>query len=471
MSSSSRKWFWIGLVVAAAAAVGGWAFYRDSRKVEYTTVKVEKGDIESTISATGACNAVLTVQVGSQVSGYIADLRADFNTKVKKGDIVAVIEPTLFQAKVDQAKANVDSAKAQVLNVGSQISKAESEIASAKAAVLTQKANVIKAQSAVAGREDQAGEPVELVHAGNSFEGRPRYGASSLRPGSSGAGCDQRAGDGGRCERAVGRAAARGVEVATESAQAQVRQQTADAGGGAGGSGSYDHHAPVDGTVVKRSMDKGQTVAASFSAPEIFQIAQDLTKMQVDVNVDESDIGRVKEGQQANFTVDAYPGHTFPGVVFQIRHAPMNVQNVITYDVVVRVDNNDLKLFPGMTASVKILTDKLSGTLKVPSAALRFRPADAPAKGGGGGGKGRGGGGGSPMSMVYVLGEDLKPKPVRIRLGPSDGNFVAVVGGDLKEGDRLITGIASGTAPKSTGGAPPGFGGGGGGPGRGGPRI
>jgi HlyD family secretion protein len=187
----------------------------------------------------------------------------------------------------------------------------------------------------------------------------------------------------------------------------------------------------------------------------------------VDVNVDESDIGRVKEDQQANFTVDAYPGHTFPGVVFQIRHAPMNVSNVITYDVVVRVDNSDLKLFPGMTASVKILTDKLVGTLRIPSAALRFRPADAPVKGGGGGGgKGRGGGG-SPMSMVYVLGDDLKPKPVRIRLGPSDGNFVAVVGGELKEGDRLITAIASGTAPKATTGAPPGFGGGGGGRGRG----
>ena len=252
------------------------------------------------------------------------------------------------------------------------------------------------------------------------------------------------------------------------SAQAQVRQQTAMLAAAQVDLNNTIIRSPVDGTVVKRSMDKGQTVAASFSAPEIFQIAQDLAKMQVDVNVDESDIGRVKEGQQANFTVDAYPGHTFPGVVFQIRHAPMNVQNVITYDVVVRVDNNDLKLFPGMTASVKILTDKLSGTLKVPSAALRFRPADAPAKGGGGGGKGRGGGG-SPMQTVYVLGEDLKPKPVRIRLGPSDGNFVAVVGGDLKEGDRLITGIASGTAPKSTG-APPGFGGGGGG-GRGGPRI
>lgn len=471
MSSSSRKWFWIGLVVVAAAAVGGWAFYRDSRKVEYTTVKVEKGDIESTISATGACNAVVTVQVGSQVSGYIADLKADFNTKVRKGDVVAIIEPTLFQARVDQAKANVDSAKAQVLNVGSQISKAEAEISSAKAAVLTQKANVIKAQSAVADAKAKLANRLNLFTQG-ILSKDDRDTAQAVYD-QAVAALDATNGQVTAAEANV-RSAEQQREVLKSqltSAQAQVRQQTAMLAAAQVDLNNTIIRSPVDGTVVKRSMDKGQTVAASFSAPEIFQIAQDLAKMQVDVNVDESDIGRVKEGQQANFTVDAYPGHTFPGVVFQIRHAPMNVQNVITYDVVVRVDNNDLKLFPGMTASVKILTDKLSGTLKIPSAALRFRPADAPTKGGGGGGKGRGGGGGSPMQTVYVLGEDLKPKPVRIRLGPSDGNFVAVVGGDLKEGDRLITAIASGAAPKSTGGAPPGFGGGGGGGGRGGPRI
>ena len=462
MSSSSRKWFWIGLVVAAAAAVGGWAFYRDSRKVEYTTVKVEKGDIESTISATGACNAVVTVQVGSQVSGYIADLKADFNTKVRKGDVVAIIEPTLFQARVDQAKANVDSAKAQVLNVGSQISKAEAEISSAKAAVLTQKANVIKAQSAVADAKAKLANRLNLFTQG-ILSKDDRDTAQAVYD-QAVAALDATNGQVTAAEANV-RSAEQQREVLKSqltSAQAQVRQQTAMLAAAQVDLNNTIIRSPVDGTVVKRSMDKGQTVAASFSAPEIFQIAQDLAKMQVDVNVDESDIGRVKEGQQANFTVDAYPGHTFPGVVFQIRHAPMNVQNVITYDVVVRVDNNDLKLFPGMTASVKILTDKLSGTLKIPSAALRFRPADAPTKGGGGGGKGRGGGGGSPMQTVYVLGEDLKPKPVRIRLGPSDGNSVAVVGGDLKEGDRLITAIASGAAPKSGGGAPPGFGGGGG---------
>ena len=457
---------WVGLVVAAGVGIGGWAFYRDSRKVDYTTVKVEKGDIESTISATGACNAVLTVQVGSQVSGYIADLKADFNTKVRKGDVVAIIEPTLFQAKVDQAKANVDSANAQVINMRAQIVKAESDIASAKAAVLNQKANVIKAQSAVSDAKLKLANRTGLFTQG-ILSKDDRDTAQAVY--------DQAVAalDATQAQVTAADANVKSAEEQREvlksqlvSAQAQVRQQTAML---AAAQVDLDHtviRAPVDGTVVKRSMDKGQTVAASFSAPEIFQIAQDLTKMQVDVNVDESDIGRVKETQQANFTVDAYPGVTFPGRVQQIRHAPMNVQNVITYDVVVYVDNSDLKLFPGMTASVKILTDKLVGTLKVPSAALRFRPPDAPVKGTGGG-KGRGGA--AQMQTVYVLGDDLKAKPVRVRLGPGDGNFVAVVGGDLHEGDKLITAVSGGSAPKATGGAPPGFGGGGGG--KGGPRF
>jgi len=348
-----------------------------------------------------------------------------------------------------------------------QIVKAESDIANAKANVANMKALVVRAQSAVTDAKTKLGHRLDLFKQGIlSQEDRDTAQAT----------WDQAVAAKEAADAQVVASNAQ-VDSATQqrevlktqltSAQAQVEQNRAQL---AGAQVDLDHtviRAPVDGTVVKRSMDKGQTVAASFSAPEIFQIAQDLTKMQVDVNVDESDIGRVKETQQANFTVDAYPGVTFPGRVQQIRHAPMNVQNVITYDVVVYVDNSDLKLFPGMTASVKILTDKLVGTLKVPSAALRFRPPDAPVKGTGGG-KGRGGA--AQMQTVYVLGDDLKAKPVRVRLGPGDGNFVAVVGGDLHEGDKLITAISGGgAAPKAAGGAPPGFGGGGGG--KGGPRF
>jgi HlyD family secretion protein len=193
----------------------------------------------------------------------------------------------------------------------------------------------------------------------------------------------------------------------------------------------------VDGTVIARQMDVGQTVAASFQAPTIFQIAQDLTKMQVDTNVDEADVGQVKLGQQANFTVDAYPGTIFKGSVTQIRQAPINVQNVITYDMVVGVDNSGLKLFPGMTANVKILTAQADDVLKVPNAALRFRPLAAkndPAAVRAAGRKQDAG------STVWILDESGKPQPIKVKLGISDGNFTAVDSSDLKAGEQVIVG-------------------------------
>jgi HlyD family secretion protein len=226
-------------------------------------------------------------------------------------------------------------------------------------------------------------------------------------------------------------------------------------------------------------MDAGQTVAASFSAPTIFNIAKDLTKMQVDANIDESDIGRVKLEQPVSFTVDAFPGQVFMGSVTQIRQNPTNVQNVITYDVVIHFNNDELKLFPGMTANVRILTDRQMAVLKLPNAAVRFRPPDAPApekgkgpggggggggfgggdkgKGGGGGfgggGRGQGGRGGGGFQTVYLLGEDGKPKPLRVRTGAGDGNFVSVLSDNLKEGDTVITGIQI----QAKSGAPGGF--------------
>jgi len=237
------------------------------------------------------------------------------------------------------------------------------------------------------------------------------------------------------------------------SAQAQVAQAQASL---AQSQLDLDHTkiiAPVDGTVIARQMDVGQTVAASFQAPTIFQIAQDLTKMQVDTNVDEADVGQVKMGQPARFTVDAYPGTTFQGAVTQIREAPINVQNVITYDVVVGVPNPDLKLFPGMTANVKILTNEAQDALKIPNAALRFRPADLPAPTSvhAAGRKQRADG-----TTVWVLGQDGKPRPVNVTLGISDGLYTAVSAGDLKPGDKVITASLTKTststpAPRSFG--------------------
>ncbi|MBI3780991.1 MAG: efflux RND transporter periplasmic adaptor subunit, partial [candidate division NC10 bacterium] len=232
--------------------------------------------------------------------------------------------------------------------------------------------------------------------------------------------------------------------------------------------------APVDGTVVSRNVDVGQTVAASLSAPTLFLIAQDLTKMQVDTNVDEADIGRVRVGQPATFTVDAYPGETFRGKVVQIRQAAINVQNVITYDAVVAVSNPDLKLFPGMTANVKILVDRQENVLKIPNAALRFRPPDLkeqPKRGGDASvrtaqGPPRGDGvpgvrgprkaGGD--QTIWILGDDRKPRPVTVKLGITDGSFSEVTDSNLKEGQEVIVGLVAKEGSAAGGPAQP-FGG------------
>jgi HlyD family secretion protein len=198
--------------------------------------------------------------------------------------------------------------------------------------------------------------------------------------------------------------------------------------------------APVEGTVIARHMDVGQTVAASFQAPTIFEIAQDLTQMQVDTNVDESDVSQVQLGQQATFTVDAYPGVAFPATVKQIRQAAINVQNVITYDVVLSVDNSQLRLLPGMTANVRILTNRLTIVLKVPNAVLRFKP----------GGAAQTGKRDKGLQTIYVLAADGTPRPVQVSASLTDGTFTAVSGDDLHVGDPVITGSAEGSAGATT---------------------
>jgi len=449
MKASRRNWLLGFIVLIALGGLGGFSYYNSAKKIEYTTAKIERGDVEAVVSATGNCNAVVTVQVGSQVSGNILELHADYNTKVKKGQLVAVIDPAPFQAKVDQAKANLDSAKASVLNARFTLKKSDADIASAAANIANNKANIVRAQSAVADSKIKLDHRIDMFKQGvlsaedqETAQATYDQAVASLEAAQAQLTAAQTALDSVKAQKDVGQAQ-------LDSAQAQVKQQEANM---VTSQLDLDHtqiRAPVDGTVIARSMDVGQTVAASFSAPTIFQIAQDLTKMQVDANIDESDIGRVQVGQDASFTVDAYPGQVFHGAVFQIREAPINVQNVITYDVVIRVANPDLKLFPGMTANTRILTDRLTGVLKIPASALRFRPLDAlggqAKKGGGGQGKGRAAL--AQAQTVYTLGEDGQPKPLRIRLGIGDGNFLALLSDNVKEGDLLITGIASKNAP------------------------
>ncbi|MBV9398177.1 MAG: HlyD family secretion protein [Bryobacterales bacterium] len=456
MKKSNRKWL-VGLaILVALAAVGGFTFYNSSKKVDYITAKIERGDIDATISATGTCNAVINVQVGSQVSGNILELHADYNSKVTKGQLVAVIDPAPFQAKVDQAKAALDSAKASAMNARASLKKAQADVANAKANIANQDANIVKSKSAVSDAKVKLDRRKAMVKDGIIAQedldtAQATYDQAVALLNAANAQMDAAKDS---QESAIAQEDV--IKTQIDSAEASVKQQNANLEQAQLDLSHTHIVSPVDGTVIARNMDVGQTVAASFSAPTIFNIAQDLTKMQVDANIDESDIGRVRLDQPVSFTVDAFPGQVFRGSVTQIRQNPTNVQNVITYDVVIRFSNDDLKLFPGMTANVRILTDRQMDVLRLPNAAIRFRPPDAPApdkgktgfgggdkgKGGfGGGDKGKGGRGGGGFQTVYLLGEDGKPKPVRVRTGAGDGNFVSVLSDNLKEGDTVITGI------------------------------
>jgi HlyD family secretion protein len=493
------KWL-LGLtLVIAALALGGFTYYTRSKKADFLTAKVQRGDLESAISATGSLAAVVSVAVGSQVSGNIAALYADYNSQVKKGQLVAQIDPAPFQTKVDQAKANLDSAKAQVTNAEVGVKKADLDIANAQLNITNQQAAVVRAQSQVNDAKRKQDLQDKMFKAGvgtqdsrDSAQAVYDQAVASLDSALAQVKSAQANLESVKAQKQV--AETQKVTAAAQVATADANLQNAQL--------DLDHTritSPVNGVVIARNMDVGQTVQASYSAPQLFSIAQDLSKMHVETNIDESDISRVQLDQDASFTVDAYPGQTFHGTVMQIRHSPTNVQNVITYTVVIAVDNPDMKLFPGMTANVRLVTDHLSAVVKIPSAALRFRPpddllpADAkttdkkvakvdgksdanPAKGGdgkfdpsqfkgrngggGGGGFGRrgadGGGGGfgggrggqgaaggarPQFQTVYTLDEKGQLKAERIRTGISDGNFVAMLGGNLKEGDVLVTGI------------------------------
>jgi HlyD family secretion protein len=447
MKMLTKKSVWIGgAILLASGAL--WYSLTNGNSVKYQTAAAERGDIKASISATGNCNAVVTVLVGSQVSGNIKALYADFNTKVKKGQLVAEIDPQVFQARVDQAKAAVDNARAAVVSAQAGVQKANADIASARATVENQNAAISKAKSAAKDAQTKLAARKTLMQEGiiskEDFDtAQTTYDEAAAEQQAASAQLDAY-----NHQVQAAQAQLQVAQTQLNSAQAQVQQNQASL---QQAQLDLDHTkitAPVDGTVIARNMDVGQTVAASFQAPTIFQIAQDLTKMQVDTNVDEADVGQVQVGQPANFNVDAYPTTTFQGTVTQIRQAPINVQNVITYDVVVGVSNADLKLLPGMTANVKILTSEAANVLKIPNGALRFHPVDlkpAATVHAASGRKNRQDG----DSTIWILGQDGKPKPVRVTLGISDGVYTAVQAGELKPGDQVITGSL--TKPPSSG--------------------
>ncbi len=407
----------MGIFLVALAGVGFWRWRSIPKEVPYITAGVQKGDVTQIVTATGSLSAVVTVQVGSQVSGTIDKLYADFNTQVKAGQVVARLNQDKFKASVDQAKANLLSAQASV---------AKQQVAVEDARRTLERNKELKKRGLLAQSDLDA---------------------------------SQTAYDAALAQLEVNKAQ-------VEQAQAAVTQSSVDLN-------NTVIRSPVDGIVVSRNIDVGQTVAASLQAPTLFLIANDLSKMQVDTNVSEGDVGNVWIDQDVTFTVDAYPNRRFHGKVLQVRNAAIMVQNVVTYDAVISVDNKELLLKPGMTANVEFVVSQKTDVLKIPNAALRFRlPSEvqqasqpaAPAQGAGsapgrrpgagGGGQGSRGreGGGNRQATIYVL-RDQQATPLRVRLGISDGSFTEVVAGDLKEGDAVITAIgtqASGT--RTTGG-------------------
>jgi HlyD family secretion protein len=441
------KWA-LALALVAGAAIGIQRWIAGSQAaIRYDTVALDRGPIQASVTATGTLNAVINVQVSSQVSGNIKALYADWNSKVTKGQLVALIDPQIFQTQVDQAQAAVNSAHAAVLTAGAQVEKTRADLAGAAAAQKAAESAVARDRANELNAQAQWQRIDELFRDGivsqtDHDAAKAAYDASVAQ-----VAADQAQVDAARQTVQSAQAQVRVAESQLTSAQAQERQTRAAL---QQSQVNLDHTrilAPVDGTVVARRMDVGQTVAATLNPPIIFEIAQDLTKMQVDTNVDESDIGSVRVGQKATFTVDAYPGTTFHGAVTDVRKAPISTQNVVTYDVVIGVSNPDLKLFPGMTANARILTERIDDALRVPNVVLRLKPSvevleqlrlPAPEAG---------------KPQVYLVAEG-KLKPVPVTYGLSDGRYTAIVSGDVRAGDRVVSRFI--TTKTATGSSQPG---------------
>jgi HlyD family secretion protein len=418
-------------VVAAGLLAVAFAWRRKGAEIPLVTAAVDRGDILDVVGATGTLEAVVTVQVGSQVSGTIQTLYADFNSQVKKGQVIARLDPSIFEARLGQAKANLISARANVDRSRAQVADFRQKYERAKELAA---ANLLPTS--------------DLETAKANFDG--------------------------------GQAQLKASEAAVSQAVANVNQAELD----------LSHTVittPIDGVVIARNVDVGQTVAASFQAPVLFVIANDLTKMRVNAAIDEADVGRIETGQDVTFRVDAYPDRTFAGRIEQVRLQPTTVQNVVSYNTIISVDNEQLKLRPGMTATVTVIVRRADDALRIPAAALRYRPegfeaqeggrratragatpgegaaqpaaapggppsasaaagAGSPVQGRGGrrrGGDARSSGERGQRGLVFVLDEKGAATPTPVRVGISDGQFVEVKDG-LPEGALVVTGVQSG---------------------------
>jgi HlyD family secretion protein len=386
------------MAVLLAGAGGLAAYYRNAGDPgpALTTAVVSRGPVVDRVQATGTLQAVTTVQVGTQVSGTISALYADFNSRVRKGQVLARLEPSLFQTQVDQASATVQRLQADA---------------------------------------DRAAVEVEDAHV--KLQRAEQLSAQQLIPAS---------------DLDAARTAARQAEAELKSAQAQIVQARAALNQNRVNLGHTTITAPVDGVVVSRNVDVGQTVAAAMQAPTLFVLAEDLTHMQVNASIDESDIGRIGAGQPASFQVDAYPTETFHGSVRQVRLDPVVDQGVVSYVTVIDVENPELKLKPGMTATVSVEVARTDAALRVPNAAFRYQPdgGESPTANEG---QAMRTNRGSRGTAVWVLADEgLRRVPVQTAV--DDGTTTAVVGGDLREGSRVVTGVAASAAASTSSSSP-----------------
>lgn len=426
-----RKTF-ILLLIVVLAICGLLLQYRKRQPPRYKTAPVERGDLISSVSATGSLNALISVQVGTQVSGMIKELYVDFNSPVKKGQVIARIDPEMFQAQLSQAQAIAEGSKGALVN-------AQAEVKNARANVENARANLEKAEVEIADAKRSNARAQELAAKGLISETERE--AAMVRQDSSQAQLAQ-----ARAQLNAAEAQRRAAQAKEVSALAQLKQAEASLRMAQVNLKHTIITSPIEGVVISRNVDVGQTVAASLQAPTLFTIAQDLTKMQAIANVDEADVGRVRVGQEATFSVDAFPDQVFVGRIAQIRNAPIMVQNVVTYETIVEVDNPERLLKPGMTANISIKIEERKDVLKLPNAALRFRPPDseAPSSGGSdsvtatgirekGTQKDRVG-----QTRVWTLAPNGRLEPVWVKLGIGNGVYTEVREGPLREGQQVV---------------------------------
>jgi len=388
-----RRRLRLGVLLALGVAViltgiGIWRWFSATPPpLHYRTALVDRGQVVSLVTATGTVNPVVSVQVGSQVTGKIKELYVDFNSVVTKGQLIAQIDPALFQARVASARASLKTARGNLAKARAQLAQRTIELS---------RMETLRAQQFVPQSD------LDLARTNH-----------------------------------------KDATAQVEVTLAQIDQAAAALSLAELDLGYTKIYSPEDGIVISRKVDVGQTVVASFQTPMIFVIAKDLTKMQVIANVSESDIGGVAEGKAAEFTVDAFPADPFQGVVSQVRNSPVSIQNVVTYDVVVDVDNRALKLKPGMTANVSIVTSTKDHVLRVPNTALRFKPPGVPTE--------------KKKSAVWTLGPDGRLRAVSIAPGVTGSSFTEIKDGALREGDPVIIGVETAeNGPQKE--LPPGFG-------------